>query len=282
VTSHEERVDELFRVPPEEFTGARDRLARELSDSGDRDAAKEVKALRRPTAAAWAVNAAVRRKPELVAALLEAADRLRAAQRRAASGLSAEDYRQAMAERRRVVRLLTEEADGALTEAGRGSVAHVATAARTFEAAASGGAAAQAVRRGRVSKELLPPSGFDAIDAFSVIPGAAEAEPAPTPKPKDRQAAAARRELAAAQRDVDKQTRRAATARQEARVAEREASDAEDALKALERDVDRARRRLEEARQAADRTRRRTEQAERALEEAEANAAELREATGAR
>ena len=281
MTSHENRVDELFRLPPEEFTDARDRLARDLSDSGNRDAAKEVKALRRPTAAAWAVNAAVRRKPELATALLEAADRLRAAQRRAASGLSAEDYRQAMAERRRVVRLLTEEADAALTEAGRGSDTHVAAAARTFEAAASGGAAGEAVRRGRVSRELLPPSGFDAIDAFSVIPGEAEAEPAP--KPKDRKAAAARRELAAAERDVDKQTRRAATAREEARAAERDASEAEDALRAMERDVDRARRRFEEARQAADRTRRRAEQAERALEEAEAKAAELREgATGAR
>jgi hypothetical protein len=274
----EARIDELFLLPPEEFTPARDRLAKEATEAGDREGAGEIKALRRPTVAAWAVNAAVRRKPDLVAALLETATRLRTAQRRAASGLAAQDFREATAERRRLVRLLTEEAGAALAEAGRSSESHVAAAGRTFEAAASEQAAAEAVRAGRLSKELSPSSGFDVIDAFAVIPGAAE----PAPK-EDRATTAARRQLAAARREIERQTRRAATAREELRAAEREASEADQAVRALEHDLDRARRRAEEARRRADRAGAKAERAERALEEAESKAAEIEGgATGAR
>jgi hypothetical protein len=286
MASQEERVDELYRLRPEEFTAARDRLARELSDQGDRDAAKAVKALRRPTTAAWAVNQVARRKPELIEALFEAAGRLRAAQRRAASGLSADDYREAMAERRRAVRLLTEEAEAVLTEDGRASDQHVAAASRTFETAAGNQAGADALRAGRVTTELASAAGFDVIDAFSVISGEAEAEQ-PTEKekakPSDRKDAAARRELAAAQRDVERHTRRAATAREEVRATERDLQEAEGEVRDLERQVERARRRLDEARQRGTRAARKVEQAEKALEDAEAKVAELRQtATGAR
>ena len=276
----EARIDELFRLPPEEFTPARDRLAGELTEAGDREGAKAVKALRRPTTAAWAVNAAVRRKPDVVQALVDTVSRLRTAQRRAASGLAAGDFREATAERRRLVRLLTEEAQAVLAEAGRSSDAHVSAAGRTFEAAASEEAAAQAVRAGRLSKELALGSGFDGIDAFAVIPGQAEAEPAP---PEDRATAAARREVAAARREIERQTRRAATAREELRAAQREAAEADQAVRGLEHDLDRARRRAGEAQQGADRAAAKAERAERALEEAEAKAAQLGEgATGAR
>jgi hypothetical protein len=282
MSSTDERTDELFRLPPEEFTAARDRLARELTEADDRDAARKVKALRRPTAAAWAVNTAVRRKPDLVAALLEAADRLRIAQRRAASGLSAEDFREAMTERRRVVRRLAEEVEAVLSEAGRTSEAHLAAATRTFEAAASDASSGEAVRAGRLSKELTPSSGFDAIDAFAVIPGAAEPS-TPPPAPSDRKAARARREMVTVEREIERHTRRVATAREETRAAERVAAEAEDALKTLEREVERVRRRADEARTAADRAARKAGRAERSLEAAEAKAAELRSgATDAR
>ncbi|HEX2025586.1 MAG TPA: hypothetical protein VHH92_04235 [Actinomycetota bacterium] len=286
MTTQKDRVDELYRLRPEEFTASRDRLARELTDAGDRETAKAVKALRRPTTAAWAVNQVARRKPDLIAALFDAAARLRAAQRRAATGLSADDYREAMAERRRVVRLLTEEAEAVLTEDGRASDQHVAAAGRTFEAAAGDEAAAEALRAGRVTTELAPAAGFDAIDAFSVIPGEARPEPAAPvakPTPADKKAAAARRELAAAEREVERQTRRVATAREEARAAERDAQEAEREVRELERQVERARRRLEEAQQRGARATRKVDQAEKALGEAEAKAAELRGGvTGAR
>jgi hypothetical protein len=270
----ESLIDALFVLPPEEFTAARDELARELTDAGDRDGATTVKGLRRPTAAAWAVNAAVRRRPDLIEGLTEVMDRLRTAQRRAASGLSGPEFREASAERRRLIRLLTEEAQSVLAEAGKAADQHVAAAGRTFEAAASDRATADAVRAGRLSKELAATSGFEALEGFEVIPGGAEPEPAAPAE--DRATTAQRRALASARREIERQTRRAATAREELRAAEREASDDQEALRALEHDLDRARRRAEESRGRADRAAAKARRAEEALEEAESKAAELR------
>src|SRR4051812_44776528 len=54
-------VDDLFALDPSEFTAARDRLVAELREAGDKGAAAEVKALRRPTVTAWALNQLARR-----------------------------------------------------------------------------------------------------------------------------------------------------------------------------------------------------------------------------
>ena len=59
-------MDDLFALPPAEFIAARDALAKRLKADGDATRAAEVKALRRPSVAAWAVNQVARRKPELV------------------------------------------------------------------------------------------------------------------------------------------------------------------------------------------------------------------------
>jgi hypothetical protein len=72
MSSHHDQVDALFALPPEEFTAARDRLARELSDGGNKEAAKEVKGLKRPTVAAWAVNQTVRGHPDALERLTKA------------------------------------------------------------------------------------------------------------------------------------------------------------------------------------------------------------------
>jgi hypothetical protein len=97
---HDARVDALFELPPEDFVAARDRLAKELDD---RDAAKEVKALRRPTVPAWAVNQTVRRHRDVLRELLDAGREVRSAQRRAVTGLAAPAFAGATAERRRLV-----------------------------------------------------------------------------------------------------------------------------------------------------------------------------------
>jgi hypothetical protein len=53
-------IDRLYGLPLGEFTPARNEAARELRKAGDRQAAERVKALRKPTAAAGAVNRLVR------------------------------------------------------------------------------------------------------------------------------------------------------------------------------------------------------------------------------
>ncbi|WP_438017029.1 hypothetical protein WMF18_40580 [Sorangium sp. So ce315] len=77
----EEEVDDLYSKPLGDFTRARDALAKRLRQAGDKAAAERVKALRRPTAAAWALNQLARRYPQRMEALLDAGERLREAQR---------------------------------------------------------------------------------------------------------------------------------------------------------------------------------------------------------
>jgi hypothetical protein len=250
-----EDVDALFALPPEEFTAARDRLAKEMED---REAAKGVKALRRPTAAAWAVNQTVRRHPDALERLLAAGREVRAAQRRAASGLSAPAFATAITERRRLVIEMTDLATAVLTETGRPAEPQARAIANTFEAAAADEAAAEAVAAGRLSKELTPPAGFEGLGGFEVLEGEGEAEAAEGPDPAEARAA----------RLVEKWRTRLATAREELRTAERDAQEADRQTAELERDLGRARREAESASAKRDRIAARVEEAERKLEEA--------------
>jgi hypothetical protein len=56
--------NELYGVTPEEFVETRKRLAAEAKQAGDRDLAKRIGALRRPTASAWAINQLTRASPD--------------------------------------------------------------------------------------------------------------------------------------------------------------------------------------------------------------------------
>ena len=76
----EEVIDRLYGLPLAEFTSARNEAARELRKAGQRDAAERVKTLRKPTAAAGAVNTLVREHRGEVEQFLRAATALRDAQ----------------------------------------------------------------------------------------------------------------------------------------------------------------------------------------------------------
>lgn len=73
-------IDRLYGLPPEEFTQARNEAERELRNAGERELADQVKALRKPTAGAAAVNQLVRSHRAQVEAFLAAAASLRDAQ----------------------------------------------------------------------------------------------------------------------------------------------------------------------------------------------------------
>ena len=259
--SQDERVDALFELPPEEFTAARDRLAKEISDAS---AAAEVKSLRRPTVPAWAVNQTVRRHPDELQRLLDAGREVRAAQRRAASGLTAPTFAQVTAERRRLVSRLTDLAAEVLAGAGRSAASHLGPIGATFEAAASDEAAAEAVQAARLSKELVPTAGFEILGGFQVVEGEAEAT-------TDRPDPAVTR----AEREVEKWRTRLATVREELRAAEREAKTADGRVADLERDLDRARRASADAGARSRRLATKLEEAERRLEEAVGRLGEL-------
>lgn len=78
--SLEETADQLYALPPDEFTEARNEAERELRKAGEQEQADKVRALRKPTAAAGAANRLVREHRPEVDAFLAAAASLRDAQ----------------------------------------------------------------------------------------------------------------------------------------------------------------------------------------------------------
>ena len=152
--------DELFGLAPEEFVAARDELARRLRREGDAEAARLVKAMRRPPLSAWAVNQLARGQEKALDQLLAAGERLRAAHRDALAGGDAAELRAAARAEREAVAGLVAAALARLREAG-----HPATdatrdrVAATLHAAAASPEAADLVRHGRLTADL-DPSGF--------------------------------------------------------------------------------------------------------------------------
>src|SRR3954466_2958670 len=72
-------VLELYGLPPEQFTAARNALSKALRDVGDATGSASVKTLRKPTIAAWLANRLVRIASDEVAELTEFGDELRQA-----------------------------------------------------------------------------------------------------------------------------------------------------------------------------------------------------------
>jgi hypothetical protein len=115
-----EEAAALFREAPEGFIAARNALAARLADAGDADGSRAVKALRKPTVVAWALDQAAERDPDGVRALLDAGAELRAAQQAALSSKrgATDRLQQAGAARKEAVARLAKAAEAALSDAG--------------------------------------------------------------------------------------------------------------------------------------------------------------------
>ena len=170
--AEEQEVDRLFGLGPEAFVAARNEAARRLKQAGDAGAAARVTALRRPSLSAWAVNQLARARGPEVEGLLTAGRRLRAAHQAAVAGGGAAALREATrAEREAVAGLVAaavevlESTGHATTEATRDRVA------ATLHAAAADPAAAELVRRGRLTHDL-DPAGFGTPDGLDAAQGA--------------------------------------------------------------------------------------------------------------
>jgi hypothetical protein len=87
-------IDRLYALPLDEFTRERDELAKRLRKDGDSDAAAEVKALKKPSVAAWAVNQVRRDRPDDVRRLLDVTEELH----RVYGGLSSAGARERLGE----------------------------------------------------------------------------------------------------------------------------------------------------------------------------------------
>ncbi len=222
-------ADRLYALPLDEFTGARDELARSLRKEGRRDEAAEVAALRKPVLAAWIVNRLVREERRLTKRLIDAAAGIKSG-----STNADERFREALDELLAAARALVERE-------GRSPDDVVQQVASTLRAGAASDP--ELLASGRLTRPLEA-SGFAAVAGASPArpsSGAGKGERKAKPRVDKKQVEEARRALAAA-RDEEHSLRRAAT------EAERSARDARDQADAARVRVVEAEARLVEAR----------------------------------
>jgi hypothetical protein len=241
----DDALDGLYHGPLEEFTSARNELAKSLRSDGDAAAADEVKALRKPSRAAWLVNQLGVRKPKEVGELLEVGEELRAAQEEMLAGSTDRERLRELGRREQEAvdaLLATAEAIGREHGVGEQILTRVG---ETLRAAAGDPEVAGAIRRGRLTREQR-------AAGIGLVGSAGLAAPATRKKGKDRQTAERRahqqqakrrnqaeRRLAAAEKKLERERAKLERAREAAEEAER-------SVHAAELDANTARRKLEE------------------------------------
>lgn len=99
-------ADELYALPPREFTAARNARAKEARQAGDTDLAKRITALGKPTMTGWLTNQLVRERSDEIRALLE----LGASLREATASLAGDELKELSRQQRQVVRALVRQA----------------------------------------------------------------------------------------------------------------------------------------------------------------------------
>jgi hypothetical protein len=222
-------VDELYALPLDDFVAARDRLARELREEGDRDGANTVKQLRKPSRVAWAVNQAVRAAPDLVDALIETGAALRAAQQHALDEGAPGALRDAVREQRDAVDALATVAVDALGSSGATARDRIT---ETLRAGSLDPDAEVALRSGTLTAELTTPDVFGTLEPSARVAAARRAK-----------ASESETLLAESERDLER-------LRTRADELDREAKRAVDAAAEARHDAEEAARRVRELRRA--------------------------------
>ena len=241
----EEIVEQLYGLPPAEFTRTRDEAASELRKAGQREAAERVKALRKPTAAAAAANRLVREHRGEVERFLRAATVLRDAQFSGKGNLAAAT-RQEREELERLIGL-----GGDLVR-------------QTLLVAAADEDAARLLLEGRLERELEP-VGFGTLLAYvrpaAARPGGvgkAQTKPAP-PGRKEPDDGAARASLQAMKAAFS-------AAQTEERNARRRCESTQRRLEKAQSEVEKAQSEVEKAQSEAEKARAAVEKAQRDLD----------------
>jgi hypothetical protein len=252
-------ADELYALPRDEFTAARNAAAKRARQSGDKELAEQIQALRRPSTAAWLANLLSREHPDEVRALVDLGDGLRAAQDK----LEGEALRRLSQQRHEVVHGLVQQARALARSAGHpASDAVTRELEDTFTAAVNSSAAAEAVASGRLTSGLDPAEAGGLPDTISAAPPAEQHGDA-DPSREER-----------LRRDLEEARSTAADAETARDKAERELADAERAADDAAGALRELRSRIEAAEQAEHDTRRRARAAQREVEVADRAARE--------
>jgi chromosome segregation ATPase len=180
-----ETANELYAKPMEDFVAARASAAKAAAGA-DKELAAAIRALPKPSVAAWAVNMVALHQPEVLAELTDLGARMREAQ----SSLDAATLRELGRERRSLLSAAVDTARSVAQEQGRAlSDAMAGDVEETFRALTADQGAAAAVRSGRLLKTLSA-DGVNAVDLGGAVavPSALPAVPTAPPArpPADR------------------------------------------------------------------------------------------------
>ncbi len=182
-----ETANELYAKPMEDFVAARAGAAKAAAGA-DKELAAAIRALPKPSVAAWAVNMMALHQPDVLAELTDLGARMREAQ----SSLDAATLRELGRERRSLLSAAVDTARSVAQEQGRAlSDAMAGEVEETFRALTADQGASAAVRSGRLVKTLSA-DGVNAVDLDgavavpSALPAAPPAPPARPPAPAGR------------------------------------------------------------------------------------------------
>ena len=275
----ERAADELYGLSPGDFTEARDALVKQLRADKERELANEVKGLRKPTLAAWALNQLVRNRRKDVDKLLAAGRELQKAQEKLVASGDRAGFQRAATKERELVAELARDAAALAAEAGEGSSQGLEEKlAATLHAASLDEETAGELAAGRVLRERQPVAGFGGLELAPAPskpapkrakPAKADKEDAQRQEREQAEEAKAREELQAARLEERKAGReRDAAAKAAARAAERAAKAEERAAEASRR-LDEAREELQQAEKQEREADERYEKATQAVDSAE-------------
>jgi hypothetical protein len=272
----DEVADELYDVPPEEFIALRKERQDAAKADGDKALAKEIGALPKPSAAAWACNLLVREHREEIENLVELGTLLREAQ----ENLAGDQLRALDVQRRQLVAALTRQARALANDRGHPVSTSVATQVEdTLRAAMSDPEAGEALLSGRLTSPMSY-SGMGTTVTRPVLklvqpPTSDEPAPAKAKAPAakrpagDSAAERRRREQEERQRAAEEKRRRElAEARAAAEEATQVAEEAEENLAEHRRQVDELTDRREQLQARVDELADELAEAERAASEA--------------
>jgi hypothetical protein len=227
-------LDELYKLPPDQFTAARNALAKTLTG----EAAREVKALKKPNAVAWSVNQLFWKARPFYDALMKAGRALRDAQLGALKGKKTD------------VRTATEKHRDALAHAVKRAedLAHLSKVhpnadqlSRMLDALSL--APEPAANAGHFS-DVVQPSGFDALAGVTPVAPRPPSSRDEAKKRKEKEEEKARRQ---AEARLDSATTALDRAREKADAAKRALNRAEADLADAEREVEAAEQQVQKA-----------------------------------
>src|SRR6185436_4403812 len=224
----DDKIDALFRIPLDEFTAARNELAKQTGDAS-------IKKLEKPNLAAWAVNQLYWRQRKLYDDVIKTSGQVRTAYKQMLAGKSADVkaaevfHKEAMRKAKDAIRQFLEAGGNSAADGVMMPITETLDALPTTDPA------------GRLTKPLRR-TGFEALQGVTIA-----AKPStPIAKPEPKKPAAA---------ETDRERKKREADQQELAMAKERLRFAEAAEREAEASVDRARRTLDRA----ERTRERVE-----------------------